>query len=141
MLVTQLSLFVTPWIIVHKALLSMEFSSINTGVGCLFDLQEIFLTQVPWISHIAGRLFTNRDTREDIKENKLASQSQVLPSISITPIIIKLGVWLKCAWEGGKNINFKLAWNWKFKSGLTRVSCIVGGFFINWVIREALDFS
>ena len=111
----------TPWTIVPQALLSMEFSNINTGVGCLFLPQEIFLTQVPWVSCITGRLFTNRETREDVKENKLVSQSQILTSISVTSITIKLRVWLKCALEGGKNINFKLTWNWSFKSGLNRV--------------------
>ena len=34
-----------PWTIAHQALLSMEFSKQNTGVGCHFLLQGIFLTQ------------------------------------------------------------------------------------------------
>ena len=34
-----------PWTIAHQALLSMGFSRQNTGVGCHFLLQGIFLTQ------------------------------------------------------------------------------------------------
>ena len=36
----------TPWTLAHQAPLSMGFSSQNTGVGCQFLLQGIFLTQV-----------------------------------------------------------------------------------------------
>ena len=38
-------LFVTPWTVAHQAPLSMGFSRKNTGVGCHFLLQGIFLTQ------------------------------------------------------------------------------------------------
>ena len=38
-------LFATPWTVVHQAPLSMGFPSKNTGVGCHFLLQGIFLTQ------------------------------------------------------------------------------------------------
>ena len=37
--------FVTPWTVAHQAPLSMEFSCKNTGVGCHFLPQGIFLTQ------------------------------------------------------------------------------------------------
>ena len=37
-------LFVTPWTIAHQALLSMEFSGKNTGVGSHSLLQGIFPT-------------------------------------------------------------------------------------------------
>ena len=37
---------VTPWTVACQASLSMGFSSKNTGVGCHFLLQRIFLTQV-----------------------------------------------------------------------------------------------
>ena len=37
--------FMTPWTAAHQALLSMEFSRQNTGMGCHFPLQRIFLTQ------------------------------------------------------------------------------------------------
>ena len=33
------------WTVAHQAPLSMEFSRQNTGVGCYFLLQGIFLTQ------------------------------------------------------------------------------------------------
>ena len=36
---------VTPWTVADQAPLSMEFSSKNTGMGCHFHLQGIFLTQ------------------------------------------------------------------------------------------------
>ena len=35
----------TPWTVVRQALLSLEFSGKNTGMGCHFLLQRIFLTQ------------------------------------------------------------------------------------------------
>ena len=37
--------FVASWTVTCLALLSMGFSSKNTGVGCYFLLQGIFLTQ------------------------------------------------------------------------------------------------
>jgi len=45
---SHVPLFATPWIVARPAPLSMGFSSFpgkNTGVGCHFLLQEIFLTQ------------------------------------------------------------------------------------------------
>ena len=36
---------VTPWTEAHQAPLSTEFSGKNTGMGCHFLLQGIFLTQ------------------------------------------------------------------------------------------------
>ena len=38
-------LFVTPWTVAHQAPPSTRFPSKNTGVGCHFLLQGIFLTQ------------------------------------------------------------------------------------------------
>ena len=38
-------LFVTPWTVPHQALLSIEFPGKNTGLGCHFLLQRVFLTQ------------------------------------------------------------------------------------------------
>ena len=38
-------LFVTPWTVACQAPLSMGFPGKNTGVGCQFLLQGIFLTQ------------------------------------------------------------------------------------------------
>ena len=35
----------TTWTVAHQAPLSMEFSRKNTGMGCHFLLQEIFLSQ------------------------------------------------------------------------------------------------
>ena len=52
-------LFVTQWIIAHQAPLFMEFSGKNTGVGCPFLLQGVFLTQGSnRVSCIAGKFFT-----------------------------------------------------------------------------------
>ena len=39
--------FTTPWAAAHQAPLSMGFSGKNTGGGCHFLLQQIFLTQRP----------------------------------------------------------------------------------------------
>ena len=36
---------VTPWTVAHQASLSKGFLSKNTGVGCHFLFQELFLTQ------------------------------------------------------------------------------------------------
>ena len=38
-------LFVTPWTVVHQSVLPWDFPGKNTGVGCHFLLQGIFLTQ------------------------------------------------------------------------------------------------
>ena len=38
-------LFVTPWTIAHQFPPSMRFSGKNTGMGCHFLLQGIFLAQ------------------------------------------------------------------------------------------------
>ena len=43
--VSHVRLFATPWSVTHQDPLSMEFSGKNTGVGCHFLLQGIFLTQ------------------------------------------------------------------------------------------------
>ena len=37
--------FVIPWAVAHQAPLSMDFLGKNTGVGCHFLFQGIFLTQ------------------------------------------------------------------------------------------------
>ena len=47
---SRVQLFVTPWIVAHKAPLSMVFPDKNTGVGCHFLLQGIFQTQ-EWNLH------------------------------------------------------------------------------------------
>ena len=41
------SSFATTWTVDCQALLPMGFPGKNTGMGCYFLLQEIFLTQVP----------------------------------------------------------------------------------------------
>ena len=42
---SSVQLFVTLWTIACQAPLSMDFSGKNTGVGCHFFLEGIFLTQ------------------------------------------------------------------------------------------------
>ena len=42
---SHVQLFVTLWTIAHQVPLSMGFSGKNTGVGCHFLIQGIFLTQ------------------------------------------------------------------------------------------------
>ena len=42
---TCVKLLATPWSIAHQAPLSMKFPGKNTGVGCHFLLQGLFLTQ------------------------------------------------------------------------------------------------
>ena len=41
----HVQLFATPWTVAHQTHLSMRFRDNNTGVGCHFLLQGIFLTQ------------------------------------------------------------------------------------------------
>ena len=64
-LLSRVQLFVTPRSVAHQAPLSMGFSSKNTGVGCHFFLQRIFLTLGwTWVSCITGRFLTVWATRE-----------------------------------------------------------------------------
>ncbi|XDA72876.1 hypothetical protein R6Z07F_003154 [Ovis aries] len=42
---SRVQLFATPWTVARQAPLSMEFPGKNTGVGCHFLLQGIFLIQ------------------------------------------------------------------------------------------------
>ena len=42
---SHVQLFATLWAVAHQVLLSVGVSSKNTGVGCYFLLQGIFLTQ------------------------------------------------------------------------------------------------
>ena len=42
---SHVRLFATPWAVAYQASLSMDFSGKNTGVGCHFLFQEIFLFQ------------------------------------------------------------------------------------------------
>ena len=51
--------FATPWVVAYQAPLSMGSPGTNTGVGCHFLLQQIFLTQESnHVSSIAGRFLT-----------------------------------------------------------------------------------
>ena len=43
--VSHIQLVLTPWTVAHQALCPWNFPSKNTGVGCHFLLQGIFLTQ------------------------------------------------------------------------------------------------
>ena len=56
-------LFVASWTVAYQAALSMGFSSKNTGVGCHFLLQGIFLIRgsnlISCVSWIAGEFFTS----------------------------------------------------------------------------------
>ena len=45
LLVSRVRLFVTPWTVAHQALCPRNSPGKNTGVGCHFLLQGIFLTQ------------------------------------------------------------------------------------------------
>ena len=61
--------FAIPWIVAHQASLLMEFSRLNTGAGCCFLHQEIFLTQ-KWkhkflaCPSLAGTFFTTKPPGE-----------------------------------------------------------------------------
>ena len=68
MCVTQLYPTLTPQTVAHEAPLSVGFSDKNTGVGCHFLLQGIFLTQGwnPGLLRLlqSGRFFTTSTTWE-----------------------------------------------------------------------------
>ena len=70
---SHVRLFVTPQIWTHQDPLSVGFSSKNTGVGCHFLLQRIFLTQGSAVSPVSpaltGRFFTTRETWEALTLN------------------------------------------------------------------------
>ena len=60
---SHVCLFEIPSTVAYQALLSMDFPGKNTGVGCHFLLQEIFLTQgLNRVSCIVGRRFTIQAT-------------------------------------------------------------------------------
>ena len=44
-MLSHIQLFVTPYTVARKAPLSMKFSGKNTGMGCPYLLQGIFLTK------------------------------------------------------------------------------------------------
>ena len=56
---SRVRLFVIPWTVAHQAPRSMGFSGMNTGVGCHFLLQGIFLTQGsnPGLPHCRQTLY------------------------------------------------------------------------------------
>ena len=51
--IVSLQLFATPWSVASQALLSMDFTGKDTGVGCCFLLQGIFPDQGsnPYLLH------------------------------------------------------------------------------------------
>ena len=55
----HVQLFVAPWTVAHQAPLSLEFSRLNTGVGCHSPFQGIFLTLGlnPGLSHCRQILY------------------------------------------------------------------------------------
>ena len=55
----RVQLSATPWTVAHQAPLSMEFSRLDTGVGCHFLLLGIFLTQElnPGLLHCRQTLY------------------------------------------------------------------------------------
>ena len=84
--------FATPWTVSHELLYPWDFPVKNTGVGCHFLLQAIFLTQEssPRLLHWAGRFFTTVSPRE---------ASKLLVEIQKYPILNKVK---------GKNIWYSL---------------------------------
>ena len=56
---SRVRLFATPWTVVYQALPSMGYSRLNTGMGCHFLLQGIFLTQGlnPGLPHCRQMLY------------------------------------------------------------------------------------
>ena len=58
-LLSRVQLFVTPWTVAYQVPLSRDFPGKNTGVGCHFLLQEIFLTQGlnPGLPHCRQTLY------------------------------------------------------------------------------------
>ena len=65
-------LLATLWTVAHQTPLFMEFPGKNTGVGCHFLLQGIFLTQGlnPCLLH-CRQILSHRATRESLSNNEL----------------------------------------------------------------------
>ena len=115
--------FATPWMIALQAPLSMEFSRQETGVGCHFLLQRIFLTQDrTCVSCIGMKILYHWATRESLK------------IISI-PINHHLPIWLQysyilsgckvsnCPWDFSCIPSFDLLSNCAF-SASKRNTCV-----------------
>ena len=87
--------FVTPWTVTHQAPCWWDFPSKNTGVGCHFLLQGIFLTHVwsnPTSPALPGRFFPTEPPGKP-------------PRVWLSNILI----WLM-------RDNFKAHWDWFHKS-------------------------
>ena len=76
-------LFATPWTVAHKAALPWAFPGKNTGVGCYFLLQGIFLPMdQTHISCIAGRFFTTEAPQKPLlRQEDLQITSTVAPNV------------------------------------------------------------
>ena len=118
----------------------------NTGVGKLFLLQgSSQLRNQTQVSHIAGRFFTRRTTREaqlgeDVLYVKSESESQSCPTLcdlmdcnlsgSSVHGILQARILEWVAYPFSKESSQPRNW--------TQVSCIAGRFFTSWATREAL---
>ena len=91
-------LFVILWTIVHQALLSLEFSSKNTGVGYHFLLQGIFSTQGSKL-HLLRLLYFRQILYHWATWE--ACTCTHLNSNSLRRIAIHLCYWQLTAWWGG----------------------------------------
>ena len=73
------SVFATPWTVAHQAPLSMEFSRQESGVGCHFLLQGIFLTQGsnPSLLHCRQTLYhlSPQGSPKKVKRGKWKSEA------------------------------------------------------------------
>jgi len=80
-MLSYVQFFVTPWTVAHQAPLPWAFSGKNTGVGCYFLLQGIFLPMdQTHNSCIAGIFFTTEAPQKPLlRQEDLQITSTVAP--------------------------------------------------------------
>ena len=94
-------LYATPWTVASRLLCPWSFSGKNTGMGCHFPLQEIFLTQglKPGFLHCRQLLY-HWDTREAPPKMMLD-----LNSSSLVCVLDLVPLSKKKIWKGKKSNN------------------------------------
>ena len=142
---SHVQLFATSRIVANRLLRPWDFPGKNTGVGCHFLLQGIFPTQesnpvlphcrwiiyklrdqgIPRILKWVAYPFSSRSSWSRIKPGSSALQVDSLPAEPQgKPKNTGVG-------------NLSLLQKSSQPRNWTRVSCIAGGFFTHWAMREA----
>ena len=128
--------FVTPWTTAHRAPLSIDLPGKNTGVGCHFPLQGLFLTQGSNSHLVLGRQILYHWATRKWKWKSLShvwffATPWTIKSIlldSNSPILLaRILEWVAFPFSRGSSP----------PRDRTQASHTAGGFFISWATREA----